>query len=319
MRHSLYWDDFNRRIDETVDALNNNRTPTVRRVAVFITNKCNFRCDYCNDPHKKDALSKEDFVNLVEKYGKTAIIHITGGEPSVVPWLYKFIEENGDKYRFHLNTNAYIMPPAKHIKRLKISLDSSDAKQWDCLVRKNGAFQRVVDNIKNSIEHTTVSLTYTLTKQNYRNSIDFAKFVEKEFKGLYAIFFSVYKGTDERFMLSDEESETFFTQILPELKDCLSEESTALIAETIDEKRRLMEGKRFENNDVSEPCYISMSERVISPSGKESFCSHLYRDGIFGVMGKHEKCSYGCNQRLVMFNNEVKKRLKLKQNLKGGD
>ena len=103
MRHSLYWDDFNRRIDETVDALNNNRTPTVRRVAVFITNKCNFRCDYCNDPHKKDALSKEDFVNLVEKYGKTAIIHITGGEPSVVPWLYKFIEENGDKYRFHFN------------------------------------------------------------------------------------------------------------------------------------------------------------------------------------------------------------------------
>ena len=45
---SLYWDDFNRRIKETVVAVKNNTQPPVRRVSIFITNKCNFGCHYCN-------------------------------------------------------------------------------------------------------------------------------------------------------------------------------------------------------------------------------------------------------------------------------
>ena len=62
---------------------------------------------------------------------------------------------------------------------------------------------------------------------------------------------------------------------------------------------------------MNSKCYLSMSERVISPSGQESFCSHLYRDGIMNTEpNKHEKCKYGCNQRLVKFNEEVAFRLR---------
>ena len=43
MRTSKYWDDFQIRADETVKAIQNGKKPKVRRVACFITDKCNFK------------------------------------------------------------------------------------------------------------------------------------------------------------------------------------------------------------------------------------------------------------------------------------
>jgi MoaA/NifB/PqqE/SkfB family radical SAM enzyme len=308
-RESLYWDDFKSRVTETVDCIKNNKPVPARRVAVFITNRCNFRCKYCNVAFNKESLSEEAFDNVVKKYGDTSIIHITGGEPSVVKWLYPYLTAHGDKYRFHLNTNAFIKPPYKSIKRLKVSLDSSDPVYWNDLVGHKGAFDNVVKHIKEAIPHTTTSITYTLNRQNYRDSVSFAKFVKKEFPGLYAVFFSVYKGTNVGFAWTKEDADDFFSNTLPLLKNELDEESLALICETIDEKIRLIQGVRFPENDKGQ-CYLSMSERVISPTGEEFMCSHLYRDKIMlKLPEKHEKCLYGCNRRLVQFNQEVKGKL----------
>lgn len=309
MSTSLYWDDFERRIDETVNAIKDGKEPVVRRVAVFITDKCNFTCKYCNHKRVSNTLSEERFKEVLEKYGDTAIIHITGGEPSTVPWLYQFLINNGDKYRFHLNTNAYIEPPYRSVKRLKVSLDDYIGANWDCLVGKRGAFDLVVNNIKQACKHTVTSITYTLTRENYLRALDFVKFANKEFQGLYAVFFSVYKGLDTRFRMNEDEVNTFFNVVLPQLKNELGNESKFLIEETIDEKKRLMQGIRFpENRD--DLCYISMSERVISPDGNEYRCSHLYRDNIHQTASfKHEKCLYGCNRRLVKFNQDVGERL----------
>ena len=58
------------------------------------------------------------------------------------------------------------------------------------------------------------------------------------------------------------------------------------------------------------PCYLSMSEKVIDWNNNEYTCSHLFRDGIFYTKPKkHDKCRYGCNRRLVMFNQDVSNRL----------
>lgn len=309
MRNSRYWDDFKLRSAETINAINAQKKPPVRRVAVFITDKCNFKCLYCNHKNKQTTMGVNNFRKVVEKYGDSAIIHITGGEPSVVPWLYRFIKENGHKYKFHLDTNAYIKPPARYVRRLKISLDG-DSNGWDCLVGRSGAFKAVVDNIKKSIPYTDVSITYTLTKNNYKNAINFAKFTNKHFKGLYAVFFSVYKGESNDYAMSNFDADVFFNATLPQLYNELEPESVALLKETIDEKRRLMRGVRFSQN-MSEPCYLSMSERVVSPEGDECTCSHLYRDGIYKKdESKHSKCLYGCNQRLVAFNQAIEEKLR---------
>lgn len=303
---SLYWDDFELRIAETLEALKTGEKPSVRRVAVFVTDRCNFRCKYCNHRDKGHTLTEDAFRSVVDKYGDTAIIHITGGEPSVVPWLYPFLRQHGHKYRFHLNTNAYITPPFESVKRLKISLDHQDGKYWDCLVGRDGAFSSVVENIKRAIPYTVVSITYTLTKENYRNAPNFARFVNREMAGLYAVFFSVYKGTEPAYVMTDQDAAFFFSMVLPELEVELSSESLALIRETIDEKRRLIQGVRFPQNAGIKTCYISMSERVISSTGEEFTCSHLYRDGIYRTTPeKHDKCLYGCNRRLVQFNEQV--------------
>ena len=308
MRQSKYWDDFERRIEETVHCLKNGIPPPVRRVAIFITNKCNFRCQYCNVNFNTKELSQSRMEEILQEYGKEPIYHITGGEPSTVKWLYPFLRENGDSYRFHLNTNAFIPPPAEHIRRLKVSLEGT-SPEWDKLVQHPNAFNAVVKNIQEAIPHTIVSITYTLSKSNYKESINFAKFARDKFPGLYAIFFSVYKGNHPKFALSKEDVDLFFNDILPKLKESLDEESRNLIEETIDEKIRLMQGVRFPNN-LKKTCFLSMSERVISPEGETSTCSHLYRDGIKqDGFAKHPKCMYGCNQRLVCFNNEVYKRL----------
>jgi MoaA/NifB/PqqE/SkfB family radical SAM enzyme len=304
-RQSLYWDDFQRRAVETISCIKTGTLPPVRRVSIFITNQCNFRCRYCNQRFDNQSLSLSTFKEILSKYGDTAIIHITGGEPSTVKWLYPFLEENGEKYRFHLNTNAYIMPPAKSIRRLKVSLDSSNPEYWNALVGRKNAFDVVVSNIKKCIPDTVVSITCTLNKSNYKQAIDFAYFARKEFPNAYATFFSVYKGTNKEFAWDKESATDFFNNVLPTLKSILDEESSALISETIDEKIRLIQGERFPENS-SGLCYLSMSERVFSPEGKEYRCSHLYRDGIFSTNPeKHYKCLYGCNRRLVRFNEEV--------------
>lgn len=310
MRHSLYWDDFQKRIEETVQAVSVNKLPDIRRVAVFITNKCNFKCDYCNMGCTFGSLSKEKFESICDKYGKKSIIHITGGEPSTLSWLYPFIESKDSAYRFHLNSNAYIAPP-KNIKRLKVSLDSSNPDYFDSLVKVKGAFNRVVKNIKLASNYTVTSITCTLTKENYKNAPEFMRFCRAQFPKLYAVFFSIYKGDNTRFTFTPKEAGIFFNEVKPKLESEMNEESFNLLQETIDEKFRLINKKRFpENTNTSTPCYIAMSEKVYDWNGDEYKCSHLYRDKIKNNnASKHHMCQSGCNRRLIAFNEMVEAKL----------
>lgn len=280
------------------------------------TQGCNVHCHGCHNPETWNwddgfKFPTEKIYQKVFEFDKViSRFWVMGGEPSVVKWLYPVLEQYGKKCRFHLNTNAFIKPPSEHVQRLKVSLDSTDSAKWDKIVGKKGAWKRVVCNIKEACSKTVVSITYTLSKKTIDNAVEFAKFCNTEFPGLYAIFFSVYKGTDPEYKISKDDADKFYNNILPELLNELNDESRALILETIDEKRRLMEGVRFEQNSTSGTCFLSMSERVISPDGNMSTCSHLYRDGVMlNAPEKRKECKYGCNRRLVAFNEEVESRL----------
>ena len=53
-----------------------------------------------------------------------------------------------------------------------------------------------------------------------------------------------------------------------------------------------------------------MSERVVDCNGDIWNCSHLFRDSIKqSNNSKNTKCLYGCNRRLVAFNEEVEELL----------
>lgn len=301
---SKYWDDFDRRIYETHSCVKNSEKVPVRRIAVFITNRCNFKCDYCNVYQNKTQMTHEQFDKIVKRYGDRAIIHITGGEPSIIKWLYEYIESN-QSVHFNLNTNAYIPPPF-NIQRLKVSLDSNDSDYFDKIVHRKGAFDKIVANIKEASKRVITSITCTLTHENFKKSPQFMKWCRSEFPDLYAVFFSVYKGFDARFAFTEDDGDIFFNNVKPELESEMDRESLALLSETIDEKTRIMQGVRFPENNLYKPCYISMSERVFDANGDKFNCSHLFRDNVFQKDNKkHERCLYGCNRRLVMFNEEV--------------
>jgi MoaA/NifB/PqqE/SkfB family radical SAM enzyme len=224
--------------------------------------------------------------------------------------LYPYLQAHCNEVDFHLNTNALITPPSNAVKRLKVSLDSSDPAYWDSLVGVRGAFNRVVGNIQQACLKTVTSITYTLTHENYKGAVPFARFAREAFPGLYAVFFSVYKGTCDRFAITEEDSQEIFSNVIPSLLSELDPESAALLRETMDEKLRLSAGVRFPETNLQEPCWLSLSERVYSWDGSVSACSHLYRDGIKNSPGeKHTKCLYGCNRRLVAFNELVSSRL----------
>lgn len=304
---SKYWDDFDRRIAETSICLKSGTPIPIRRVAVFITNRCNFKCDYCNVSQSPMEMSRNKFSEIVGKYGNEAIIHITGGEPSVVKWLYDYIDTTPN-VRFHLNSNM-LLPPPHNLKRLKVSLDTRDSDYFDKIVHYKGAFNRVVANIKQACKSHCLSITCTLTKENYIEAPNFMRWCRRKFPDAYAVFFSVYKGRARRFAFDTESSEDFFGNIIPKLQAEMDTESLALLQETIDEKRRIISGVRFPEN-LAGKCYISMSERVVDFNGNIWNCSHLFRDGIYHSDNeKCSKCLYGCNRRLVAFNQQVERRI----------
>ena len=94
--------DVESRIKETANCINNNLPVPVRRVAVFVTDRCNLKCQYCNLPQHGHTMDETRFDNIINKH-KEAIFHITGGEPSIVKWLYPYLKTH--QGRFHLNTN----------------------------------------------------------------------------------------------------------------------------------------------------------------------------------------------------------------------
>jgi len=299
---SLYWDNFKLRENETIECIKNRIDPPIRRVSVFITNTCNFRCAYCNMKFGKQEMYKDIFDDIVKQY-RDSIIHITGGEPSVVGWLYNYIDSN--KGTFHLNTNAYIVPPT-NIKRLKVSLDSCDEEYFNKLVCKSGAFEKICQNIKDFSPKAITSITSVLNRENYKDSPKFMAFCRKEFPNLYAVFFSIYKGKNPRFIMNDIDTSTFFDYISHDLEKEMDKESLSLFRETIDEKRRIVNGERFPENKVGSICYLSLSERAYDWNGKLYRCSHLLRDGVYNNDSKIcNECRYGCNRRLVKFNQDV--------------
>ena len=114
---------------------------TVNYLRVSVTERCNFRCQYCMPEKPFSWVPKENLLSFEELFLfiKVAIdegvnkIRITGGEPLLREDLDRFIKMIHD-YKpdidLALTTNAFLLPSAAQklkdagLKRLNISLDS---------------------------------------------------------------------------------------------------------------------------------------------------------------------------------------------------
>lgn len=333
---SNYWDDFQSRVNSTIECMKNRELPNLERLTVHLTERCNFRCEYCNMRFSKKQMDEEIARKIAYEYKQMGgkIIHFTGGEPTVVPYfedICRYVKELG--LQVSSNTNAFKRVDVSNIDKLKVSFDTADKGEFDRTVGVGG-FETVVDNIKYYSERMNgkmLSITAVLNRKTYPHMLELTKFVHDNFK-VYNLYFSNYKGNNPEFAFTDEEIDDMFTNHIPKVLEYFKKTGEKYSWKQLALYKPsdfLNSDCRFEENK-NVPCYIQLSETTIDTDGRCYNCSHLYRDGVKphkvisakehslqecfneikrDLRGNYiylsEKCLSGCNTNLIGFNRAV--------------
>ena len=333
---SNYWDDFQLRVNSTIDCMKQGMLPCLERLTVHITERCNFHCEYCNMRFSARQMNKALVLKIIDEYAQMGgrIIHFTGGEPTIVDYVEEvcaYAKQKG--LQVSSNTNAFKRVDVSNIDKLKASFDTADPAEFDRTVGV-GSFDRVVDNMKYYSEQMTgkmLSITAVLNRKTYRHMLELAKFVHKNFS-VYNLYFSNYKGCNPDFAFSDDEIKDMFANYIPKVLEYFQVTGNTYSWKQLslykpDDFRDT--DCRFEENKII-PCFIQLSEMTIDTDGRCYNCSHLFRDGVRpekvisvaeqslaecfkelkrDLQGNYvclsDKCLSGCNANLIGFNKTV--------------
>ncbi|WP_309496636.1 GTP 3',8-cyclase MoaA [Sulfurovum sp.] len=141
---------------------------TVNYLRISVTERCNFRCQYCMPEKPFSWVPKENLLSFEELFlfvkvaidGGVTKIRITGGEPLLREDLDHFIKMIND-YKsgldLALTTNGYLLPKAAQrlkdagLKRLNISLDSLKEDVAGKIAGKN-VLKEVLKGIDKALE-----------------------------------------------------------------------------------------------------------------------------------------------------------------------
>jgi len=140
----------------------------VNYLRVSVTERCNFRCQYCmpDKPFtwvpRENLLSYEELFDFIKLGINNGInkIRITGGEPTTrddLDILIKMITDYAPDIDIGLTTNGYLLAPmverlkAAGLKRINISLDSLDAATVHYITQKD-VFDKVMLGIEKAVD-----------------------------------------------------------------------------------------------------------------------------------------------------------------------
>ena len=140
----------------------------VNYLRVSVTERCNFRCQYCMPEKPFSWVPKENLLSFDDlfKFIKVAIdeginkVRITGGEPLLREDLDKFIKLIHDykpEIDLAITTNGFLLPDVAHklkvagLKRLNISLDSLKPAVAAQIAQKN-VLSHVLEGIEKALE-----------------------------------------------------------------------------------------------------------------------------------------------------------------------
>ncbi len=131
-------------------------------IRLSITDRCDFRCQYCMAEDmtflpRDEVLSLEECARLVKIFTELGVskVRITGGEPLVrknAIWLFEEIGKLRQLRELVLTTNGSQLSKqakalkAAGVKRVNISLDSLNAARFKTITR-TGDLQKVLDGI----------------------------------------------------------------------------------------------------------------------------------------------------------------------------
>jgi len=292
---SNYWDDFQNRVNKTIDCLATRDMPTLERLTVHVTNRCNLRCEYCNMNFNMKDMDLEKIYKIIVDYSSVGgkIIHFTGGEPSIYPYIElvaRFAKRKG--LIVSTNTNGFKRFNVGAVDKLKASFDTSHKEKFNKTMGCD-CFDKVVGNLKyysEQMKNKMLSITAVLNKQTYKDMLELAVFVHENFKA-HNLYYSNYKGCNSSFAFSQEEIDDMFKNYIPKVleyfKSVGDEYSYKQLALYKPDDFRNIE-ERFPENKIV-PCYIQLSEMAVDVNGNCYNCSHLYRDGVKALL----QCNVG--------------------------
>ncbi len=140
---------------------------TVDYIRLSITDRCDFRCQYCMAEDmtflpRNEVLSLEECARLVNIFVGLGVskVRITGGEPLVrknALWLFETIGQLKGLKELVLTTNGSQLQKqaaqlkAAGVKRINISVDSLNAERFKSITR-TGDLNKVLAGIESAIE-----------------------------------------------------------------------------------------------------------------------------------------------------------------------
>ncbi len=192
----------------------------VRDLRISITDRCNFRCQYCMPAEgmqwvpRDEILSFEEIERLarlvVDRYDFTGI-RLTGGEPTMRSQLVRLVERlasirrhNGEAIDLAMTTNgATLSHQANDLKaaglgRLNISLDTLSRDRFAEMTRRD-QFDKVIEGIRAAQAAGFSKLkinTVVMRGHNDGEILDFIEFGRKNLLNIRFIEFMPLDGDD---------------------------------------------------------------------------------------------------------------------------
>ncbi len=163
------------------------------RLDLALTYKCQNKCHHCynEEKRKKKSLEREDWIKVINAAWEQGIPHIvfTGGEPTMMPFLGKLIEQSEENGQITgLITNGRELAKKGYLEKLifkgldhvQITLLSTKPRVHDKLVGAKGAWEETVAGIKIATEADIyLSTNTTLMKANKDEVMDLIQFLHE--------------------------------------------------------------------------------------------------------------------------------------------
>jgi len=138
-------------------------------VRISVTDRCNFRCQYCMPAEGLPWLDRDDILSYEEIARVTGLlasmgvhdVRLTGGEPLARRELYKLVEILSADANIHdlsLTTNGYLLERQVEqlvkagLRRVNVSLDALAPDRFFQLTRRN-SLQQVLDGLAAAEKH----------------------------------------------------------------------------------------------------------------------------------------------------------------------
>jgi len=142
---------------------------TVRDLRISITDRCNFRCQYCMPAEglpwlqRDEILTYEEIERIVSLLASMGVhdVRLTGGEPLVRKELWRLVESLSaleDVHDLSLTTNGYLLDRqvaglvAAGLRRVNVSLDALAADRFFELTRRD-ALHKVLAGLEAAQAH----------------------------------------------------------------------------------------------------------------------------------------------------------------------